>query len=123
MALRWILGLVRGSGLWGYLTSRDQNKSQIELAKVHVVETKELIKDLPYGAVYREGTRDGWREIHMPPAPQLFVMPVRHDESERESSKSAELPSESMALDQGEGSGPPDSLPPADTEEDSVDSS
>ena len=118
MALRWFLKrLARGAqdtGLWGYLASRDQNKSRIELERVRVAGTKELIDHLPNGAVYREGTPDGWREIQMPPASQLFVMPVRHRKSEGESSNSVELPPTSMALDQGEGPGSPDSLPSTD---------
>lgn len=96
MALGWILKRLangsQGAGLWGYLTSRDQNKTKIKLEKARAAGTKELIQELPDGATYREGTPDGWREIQMPstPQPPLFVLPVQQQES------AAENPHESV---------------------------
>lgn len=89
MALRWILKrLTKGSqstGLWGYLASRDHNKSRIELEKTRTSGTLELLQHLPFGAILREGTSDGWREIQMPSIPPrpLFVLPTEPKAGER----------------------------------------
>jgi hypothetical protein len=111
MALGWILKrLANGTqrtGLWAYLASRDQNKSRIELEKTRVAGTRELIEHLPNGAVYREGTPDGWREIQMPSAPQpsLFILPGKQRESAENTADPAELPQSPAALGQAEWSG------------------
>ena len=74
MAWGWVLkrfaGVSRGTGLWSYLASKARDKSKIELEKTRTEATKQLLDHLPYGAVLREGTADGWREIRMPDAPQ-----------------------------------------------------
>lgn len=102
------------AGLWAYLASRDQNKSRIELERARIAATKELIERLPNGAVYREGTPDGWREIQMPPVSQtsLLVVPVEPRDSEpHEPSELAEPPHAPMALDLGKESGLSDGSP------------
>jgi hypothetical protein len=82
MAWGWILQRLAsgsaGMGLFGYLASRDQNKTRIKLENARQESTKDIIDHLPSGAVYREGTPDGWREILMPPGGQssLFVVPL-----------------------------------------------
>jgi hypothetical protein len=85
MILGWILRAITGDrmGLFGYLASRDRNRSQLKLERVRQDASTELINCLPCGAVYREGAGDCWREIRMPPAPShpLFVLPVIHHES------------------------------------------
>jgi hypothetical protein len=62
MALGWISGLLashpRGVGLFGYLTNRDRNSTRIKLVGARREATSDLIDHLPYGAVYRETTRD-----------------------------------------------------------------
>jgi hypothetical protein len=108
MALGWILkrlaNRTQGTGLWSYLTSRDQNKTKIKLEKARVAGTTELIQQLPKGAVYREGTSDGWREIQMPSTPQpLFFLPVQQGESAEDCSESVEPPRPQRALGQDEG--------------------
>ena len=74
MAWTWILGRLasgrQGTGLFRYLATRDQNKTRIELENARREATKEIIDHLPSGAVYREGTPDGWREILMPHSSQ-----------------------------------------------------
>jgi len=120
MAWGWILKRLahgaQATGLWGYLASRDQNKSRIELERARVAGTKELIEHLPNGAVYREGTPDGWREIQMPSTSQLplFVLPVEQHGSTKQASESAELSHSPMALGQREESRPPDGPAPTD---------
>jgi hypothetical protein len=85
MILGWILRPITGDrmGLFGYLASRDRNRSQLKLERVRQDASTELISCLPCGAVYREGAGDCWREIRMPSAPShpLFVLPVIHHES------------------------------------------
>ena len=68
--LKRFSGAAQGTGLWDYLTSKARNKSKIELERTRTEGTKQLIDHLPYGAVLREGTAGGWREIQMPDAPQ-----------------------------------------------------
>jgi hypothetical protein len=119
MALGWILKRLAGTqstGLFAYLTSRDQNKSRIELERARIVGTKELIEHLPDGAVYREGTPYGWREIQMPSVrqPPLFALPVEQQTSAKDPSESVELPHPPMALGQIERSESLDASPPLD---------
>jgi hypothetical protein len=89
MVFGWILKRLghetQTTGLWGYLASRDRNKSRVEYEKARIAATKELIDHLPNGAVYREGTPEGWREIQMPlvPEPPLFVVPIERRESDK----------------------------------------
>lgn len=70
-------------GFFAYLISRNQNKSRIELEKARQEAAADLIDHLPDGAVYRESTADGWREIWMPPlhALRLSVIPADSSES------------------------------------------
>ena len=105
MAWGWIFRkLASGSpvmGLFGYLTSRDQNKTRIKLEKTRQQSTKDIIDHLPSGAVYREGTPDGWREILMPPGGQssLFVVPLEQ-RGPTNPVPSIELPQPPRALSQ-----------------------
>lgn len=71
------------TGLFGYLAIRDSNRCQIELERRRQEAFKDVIGDLPCGAVYREVTGDSRREIWMPPPPgsRLVVLPVVHHES------------------------------------------
>jgi hypothetical protein len=108
MAWGWLLRRLgngqQGLGLWGYLAIRAQNKAAVDREKTRIEATKDLIDHLPSGAVYREGTPDGWREIWMPNASQqsLFLLPVEHLEPTRESPEPPELPSQSQAaLEEG----------------------
>jgi hypothetical protein len=72
MSLTGFLKLLTGkpslTGLFAYLTSRDANKSRVELEKARQETSTALISRLPNGAVFRESTAEGWREILMPPA-------------------------------------------------------
>jgi hypothetical protein len=87
MAWTWILGRLgsgrQGTGLFGYLAARDQNKTRIKLENARREATREIIDHLPGGAVFREGTPDGWREILMPHAsqPQLLAFPAGRAET------------------------------------------
>jgi hypothetical protein len=108
MALGWIIrkfvGGSPGTGLFSYLTSRDQNKKRIELENARQEATKNIIAHLPNGAVFREGTPDGWREILMPPVTQspLFVLPVENPEpAQGRPYEPTELPQQPRALPQG----------------------
>ena len=94
--IRRLTGGSQDPGFFGYLTSRDQNKTRIERDKVRMEETKEIISRLPYSAVYREGTADGWREIQMPPPPPVFVFPEEY----RPPREPMDLPDPPKALDQ-----------------------
>jgi hypothetical protein len=77
MAWEWILKrLTAGtpnSGLWAYLASRDKTNGQIKIEKARAEGTVRILEHLPAGAVFREGTPDGWREIQMPGANQQAV--------------------------------------------------
>jgi hypothetical protein len=106
MVLGWILRRLanhsQGTGLFGYLTSRDQNKTRIKLESARQEATKDIIAHLPNGAMFREGTSNGWREILMPPATQspLFVLPVENSEPAQEPCEPTELPQPPRALEQ-----------------------
>jgi len=67
-------------GMWAYLASKARDKSRIELERTRTEGTRQILDRLPYGAVIREGTADGWREIQMPDAPQspLFLIPTEN---------------------------------------------
>lgn len=108
MALRWLLKRLtkesQRTGLWGYLASRDHNKSRIELERTRTSGTQELIQHLPPGAILREGTPDGWREIQMPsmlPSP-LFVLPSEPQRLAKDCQEISQLPQPPIALSQGE---------------------
>jgi hypothetical protein len=117
MVLRWIFKRLaharQATGLWGYLAGRDQNRSRIELERTRVAGTKDLIQHLPHGAVYREGTPDGWREIQMPPVsqPSMLVLPVQPHVTAKEFSEPTELPHSPTALSHGEESDLPANPP------------
>jgi hypothetical protein len=108
MALGWIFKRLtkesQGTGLWGYLASRDHNKSRIELERTRTSETQQLIQHLPPGAILREGTPDGWREIQMPfmPTRPLFVMPTESQKLTEDGQELSQLPQSPIALSQGE---------------------
>jgi hypothetical protein len=96
MSFMWFLKRLSGAksaGLFAYLTSRSQNKSKIELEKARQAAATDLIDHLPDGAVFRESTAEGWREIWMPPihAPALFFLPVDSSESTRKPGTLSEL--------------------------------
>jgi len=82
--LSWLLQcLTPRSGLFAYLTSRDQNRAKIKLEKTRQESTATLIRQLPNGAVFRDGTTDSWREIWMPPATPpstLFLLAAEHEQ-------------------------------------------
>ena len=117
MSLMWFLkrlGGPTGAGLFAYLTSRNQNKSRIELEKARQVAATDLIDHLPDGAVFRESTADGWREIWMPPlqAPPLFALPADSGEFTQDASTLGELLAQNpKALNQGNGASVSGGLP------------
>jgi hypothetical protein len=86
MAWGWISRLLAshrdGMGLFGFLTSRDRNRTRIQLEDARREATNDLIDHLPYGAVYRETTGGCKREIWMPPQPKppALPSPVMHHE-------------------------------------------
>jgi hypothetical protein len=65
----FLAGLFRGPGLWGYLTKRAELKYLKEHDGSHHIETMSLIERLTPGAVFRESSSDGWREVRIPPQP------------------------------------------------------
>ena len=79
MSLMWFMRRLvspKETGLFAYLTSRNQNKTRVELEHARQIAARDLIDHLPHGAVFRESTADGWREIWMPSplhAPPLFI--------------------------------------------------
>jgi hypothetical protein len=67
----------RKTGLFSFLACRDNNRSKIELEKARSAATAEIIDHLPCGAIFRESTADGWREIWVPQTPlPLLVAPA-----------------------------------------------
>lgn len=98
MAWRWISELLGGHrdgpGLFGYLASRDRNRTRIRLEETRRDATRDLIHHLPYGAVYRETTGGCRREIWMPcqPQPPVLLVPVVHHEPADDPFDPAELP-------------------------------
>lgn len=83
----WIVRMMTGRGdklgPFGYLAIRDGNRCQVKLERARQQAFKELMTDLPCGAVYRETTGDSQREIWIPPVtrPTVFVLPVVHHEA------------------------------------------
>jgi hypothetical protein len=108
MGLGWIFRRLTSDsrhhlGLFGYLTSRDRNKTRIKLENARREATMDLIDHLPSGAMYREGTADGWREIWIPDLtsqPPLFVLPMDHCERAQDHHDPVELPQQPKALGQ-----------------------
>lgn len=105
MAWGWALKMMgtrsQSSGLFGYLTTRNRNITRIKLEKARQEATKEIIDHLPSGAVYREGTPDGWREIRMPMQPKPpVVVSVEKREPSADPHRSTELQLPRKALDQ-----------------------
>jgi hypothetical protein len=76
--LKMLTGKPSLTGLFAYLASRDANKSRVVLEKARQEASTALISRLPNGAVFRESTTDGWREILMPPTqdPPVIVLPA-----------------------------------------------
>jgi hypothetical protein len=64
--LKLLTGKPVGAGLFAYLASRDANQNRVKLEKARQEASSALISQLPNGAVFRESTADGWREIWMP---------------------------------------------------------
>jgi hypothetical protein len=89
-----------GVGLFGYLASRDRNRTRVKLEDARRETANDLIGHLPYGSVYRETTRDCRREIWMPSRPQSPVLffPVVHHEPANDPFNSARLPTALRAL-------------------------
>ena len=106
MAWGWIselLGSHRdGVGLFGYLASRDRNRTRVKLEAACREATNDLIGHLPYGAVYRETTRNCQREIWMPSQPQRPVQPfpIVHHEPANDPFDPAGLPAALRAIGQ-----------------------
>jgi hypothetical protein len=106
MAWGWIFELLGshpdGVGLFGYLASRDRNRTRIKLEDARREATSDLIDHLPYGTVYRETTRDCRREIWMPsqPEPPVLLFPVVHHEPTDDPFDPAELLQALRALGQ-----------------------
>jgi hypothetical protein len=67
--MRMLTGRPGSTGLFAYLSSRNVNKSRVELERARQEASTALIRQLPNGAVFRESTTDGWREILMPAPP------------------------------------------------------
>ena len=63
---------LKAVGLFSYLSGRDHNRTRIELEKARQAATADLLDHLPCGAIFRESTADGWREVWMPPLPTLL---------------------------------------------------
>jgi hypothetical protein len=100
---KWLANGTHG-GLFGYLANRNWNKTEIELARertgaqVELEQTREattqqIIGHLPAGAVFREGTASGWREIQMPPVAHsaLFVLSETHNDPRQAACEADEL--------------------------------
>lgn len=88
MVVAWFLKRFAGgpgsSGLFAYLSRRDDNKTRIELEKARGAVVKDIIGQLPDGAVFRESTGNGWREIYMPPSQASPLFFFRADDHEPE---------------------------------------
>jgi len=67
-----------GTGLFAYLAGRNENRNKVELEKARQEASAALISQLPDGAVFRESTPNGWREILMPPCQEarLIILPA-----------------------------------------------
>lgn len=104
MSLRWILRQLgassRHTGFFGYLLRRDDNKTRIQLENARHQATTDLIDRLPRGALYREGTADGWREIQILDTARssLFVLPTGHPKRPEDHHDQAELRQQRRAL-------------------------
>lgn len=104
---KWLASSVYG-GMFGYLAGRNWNKTEIELAREQAraqveleqtrgATTQQIIDHLPAGAVFREGTASGWREIQMPPVANsaLFVLAETHQDAHQAACQSDELSAQS----------------------------
>jgi hypothetical protein len=100
-----IFGRGTDSGLFGYLQSRDVNKTRrlieqdwfrtlIELERERRITARELIEQLPEGSEYRESTLVGNLEIRKVQAQplSLFVLPQIDAEPRQTSPEQTELP-------------------------------
>jgi hypothetical protein len=111
MSLMWFLKRLVGpksAGLFTYLTSRNQNMTRLELERARQAAATDLIDHLPAGAVFRESTADGWREIWMPllHAPPLFVIPADSSEPAQDTNTLDESRAQNhRALSQDNGTG------------------
>jgi hypothetical protein len=102
--LKKLVDDLRGTGLFGYLAVRDRNRTEIQLECARKDSMTKIIELLPPGAVYREGTADGWREIYMPSdnPPYLLVLPSTKKERPQAPPQPAEQPAVSIPGTQGE---------------------
>jgi hypothetical protein len=106
MAWGWISELLGGHrdgvGLFGYLAGRDCNRTRVKLEAACREATNDLIGHLPYGAVYRETTRNCQREIWMPsqPQPPVLPFPVVHHEPANDPFDGSGLPAALRAIGQ-----------------------
>jgi hypothetical protein len=95
VVLTWVLTLFSSSdgGVWGYLRSRDnnktrlavvrdQNRTQVELERERRMTSRELLEVLPEGAEYRDSTTAGWREIRKPQVSPAFFFAVADADGE-----------------------------------------
>jgi hypothetical protein len=116
MAWQWILKRLasgtREGGLWDYLSRRHDNRTRMELERVHADGSKEIIDHLTPGSIFRDETATGRREIRKGPAPGTSLLFVSHEPGEpaADSAEPTKLPPPSEALDQGDG--PPALQPP-----------
>ena len=112
MAWHWILKkLASGSregGLWGYLSKRHDNRTRIELERIHAAGSTEILDHLPPGSTFKDETATGRREIWKSPAPEASLFFVSHEpgQSAAGSAESAKLPQPPEALDKGNGPRP-----------------
>ena len=106
MAWGWISELFGSHpgrmGLFRYLAGRDRNRTRIGLEDARREATNDLINHLPYGAVYRETTKECRRELWMPsqPQPPVVLFPVVHHESANDPFDPAEILTALRALAQ-----------------------
>lgn len=109
MTFEWLLGCVnRPRGLFAYLISRHATRVKLQTEKARQEGTADLIRLLPNGAVFKDGTGDSWREIWMPPTaprPALFILPPEQDQPQAqgpsESNQARQENNPSHSLDKG----------------------
>jgi hypothetical protein len=112
MAWQWILKKLASAsqdgGLWGYLSRRNDNRTRIELERVHAAGSTEIIDHLPPGSTFTDETATGRREIRKGLAPGTSLFFVSHEpgQSTGDSAKSAKLPQPSESLDKSNGPRP-----------------
>jgi hypothetical protein len=112
MAWQWILKKLASAsqdrGLWSYLSGRNDNRTRIELERVHAAGSTEIIDHLPPGSTFTDETATGRREIRKGPVPGTSLLFVSHEpgQSAADSTESAKLPQPPEALDRSSGPHP-----------------